>query len=437
MRIKFLSVIAGFLTLCISFSACLDSDDDYIYSSDVSVYAFGIDSIYGEYYKFSIDQVEHRIFNRDSLPMYADTLLDSIIVDTFTIAAGAITSGDMDTLFVVGEAVDLRGAVNNPTGLGFKVHALDGMTSCTYRLTINVHKQDPDSLVWKNMTSSDNFPTSPLNDDIKLLSLGDCLYLYSSNDEVKAYKANVNEPANIVWEELTLVGMPEDVVLNTMLVAFDALIVVAQDGSVYQSTDGADWQMVEGLSGDVQVLLAAFPTTLAGIKQIDGENYFCTTDASLQWTIAEMVEDGFPIKNIQSTVHQTANGVYKAVLVGATEEGADRVIPWFSMDGARWASMNPSADNYCPLTDKPSIIYYGDSYYLFDAGLYAFYSSPTGLVWNLETDKIRFPYSLRDALGYSATIDKNNYLWVVGGGNRANNNLLWRGRINRLGFERQ
>ena len=425
------------MTLCIAFSACLDSDNDYNYTTDVSVYAFGIDTIYGKHYKFSIDQVEHRIFNRDSLPMYADTLLDSIIVDTFSIAAGAITSGEMDTIFIVGEAADLTPAVNNPIGQAFKVHALDGMTSRIYRLTINVHKQDPDSLIWKNMTSTENFPTTPLKDDIKLLSLGDYLYLYSSSNGVEAYRANVSEPTNVVWEELTLAGMPEDVILNTMLVAFDALFVVAQDGSVYQSADGANWQMVEGLSGDVQALLAAFPTTLAGIKQVDGENYYCTTDASLQWAIGEKVEEGFPTKNIQSVVHPTTNGVYKSVLVGTSKKSTDRVIPWFSLDGNRWASMESSADSYCPLTDKTSIIYYGNSYYLFDAGLYAFYSSPTGLVWKMETDKIRFPYSLRDALGYSAAIDKNNFIWIVGGGNGNINNQFWRGRINRLGFERQ
>ena len=153
--------------------------------------------------------------------------------------------------------------------------------------------------------------------------------------------------------------------------------------------------------------------------------------------MGEKVEEGFPTKNIQSTVHQTSNGVYKSVLVGASEKNSDSVIPWFSMDGNNWASMEPSADNYCPLTDKTSIIFYGDTYYLFDAGLYAFYSSPNGLVWKMETGKIRFPYSLRDALGYSAAIDKNNFIWIVGGGNGIISNQLWRGRINRLGFERQ
>ncbi len=436
MRIKFLSVIACFLGLCISFSACLDSDNEYIFSSDASVYAFGLEAIYGEHYKFSIDQVEHRIFNRDSMPMYADTLLDSIMVDTFTVT-GAITTGDLDTLFATNKAVDLRAAVNNPNGLAFKIHARDGLTNRTYKLTINVHQQDPDSLIWREMTSSDNFPTMPLQ-NVKLISMDDYLYLYASSDNgFVGYKANISNPTNVVWEEMALAGMPEDALLNTLLPAWQSVFMVAQGGDVYQSVDGAEWQIVESLSGDVKALLTALPDKLAGIKQVDGVNYFCTADASLQWTLGEAVEEGFPTENIQSTVHKTSNGVYKSVLVGMPETASGKVVPWFSMDGERWASMEPNATAYCPLTNNPTIIFYGGNYYLLDAGLYAFYQSSTGLKWDIMTTKMRFPYGLRDAKGYSAIVDKNNFIWVVGGGNNIIKNQLWRGRLNRLGFERQ
>lgn len=437
MRIKFLSVIISFLIVCIAFSACLDSNDDYTFSSDASVYAFGIDTIYGKHYKFSIDQIEHRIFNRDSLPMSADTLLDSIMVDTFTVT-GAITSGDMDTLFVVGEYVDLTAAINNPAGIEFKVHAADGLTNRTYKLTINVHQQDPDSLIWRDLASLGNFPTEPLYQDVKLLNLGDYLYLYSNaNNTIKAYKADISNPVEPVWEEISLVNMPQDATISSLIVAFESLFVLTESGDVYQSADGASWLMIEGLSGDVQALLTMLPETLAGVKQVDGVNYYCTTDASLQWTLGEVVEEGFPLKNITSTIHQTSNGVYKSVLVGMSETNEDKVVPWFSMDGSKWASMEPSATNYCPLTDYPTIIHYDGTYYLFDAGLYAFYSSVSGLTWDLKTSKMRFPYTLRDVVGYSATIDKNNFIWIVGGGNNRISNQLWRGRINRLGFERK
>ena len=45
MRIKFLSVIVSFLIVSFALSSCLDSDDNYEFSSDATIHAFGIDNI--------------------------------------------------------------------------------------------------------------------------------------------------------------------------------------------------------------------------------------------------------------------------------------------------------------------------------------------------------------------------------------------------------
>ena len=52
MRIKFLAIIASFLFVSIAISSCLDSDDTVELSSDATVHAFGIDTVYGKHYKF-------------------------------------------------------------------------------------------------------------------------------------------------------------------------------------------------------------------------------------------------------------------------------------------------------------------------------------------------------------------------------------------------
>ena len=41
MRIKFLSVIVSFLIVSFALSSCLDSDDNYEFSSDATIHAFG------------------------------------------------------------------------------------------------------------------------------------------------------------------------------------------------------------------------------------------------------------------------------------------------------------------------------------------------------------------------------------------------------------
>ena len=148
MRIKFLSVIVSFLIVSFALSSCLDSDDNYEFSSDATIHAFGIDTIHGKHYKFTIDQLNRLIYNRDSLPVGSDTIIDRILIDTMTVT-GWITSGSpTDTVFVMSDSVDLRPAMNNDAGMLFKAHAADGVTVREYKLKVNVHLQDPDSLVW-------------------------------------------------------------------------------------------------------------------------------------------------------------------------------------------------------------------------------------------------------------------------------------------------
>ena len=107
MRIKFLSVIVSFLIVSFALSSCLDSDDNYEFSSDATIHAFGIDTIHGKHYKFTIDQLNRLIYNRDSLPVGSDTIIDRILIDTMTVT-GWITSGSpTDTVFVISDSVDL------------------------------------------------------------------------------------------------------------------------------------------------------------------------------------------------------------------------------------------------------------------------------------------------------------------------------------------
>ena len=101
MRIKFRSVIVSFLIVSFALSSCLDSDDNYEFSSDATIHAFGIDTIHGKHYKFTIDQLNRLIYNRDSLPVGSDTIIDRILIDTMTVT-GWITSGSpTDTVFVL------------------------------------------------------------------------------------------------------------------------------------------------------------------------------------------------------------------------------------------------------------------------------------------------------------------------------------------------
>ena len=281
MRIKFLSVIVSFLIVSFALSSCLDSDDNYEFSSDATIHAFGIDTIHGKHYKFTIDQLNRLIYNRDSLPVGSDTIIDRILIDTMTVT-GWITSGSpTDTVFVISDSVDLRPAMNNDAGMLFKAHAADGVTVREYKLKVNVHLQDPDSLVWTDMQKRGNVFSNTINSgQQKAVVLGDELFVYTSN--TTAYKTST-APDKYNWSKVNVSNLPSDVKLTSAVEYNSALYMVTESKRVFSSTNGAAWTEVTTLGDNVIVLINGFSDRLSGIVEINGKQYFNICKDGKNW----------------------------------------------------------------------------------------------------------------------------------------------------------
>ena len=194
MRTKLLIAIACLLGVCIGFGACVKGNDEGKTEVNISTYvtAFGIDTIYGKYYKFSIDQLNHVIFNADSLPIGADTLLNNIAIDTFS-ASGYITSGLLDSIVIVGNKADLTPAINKP-GLTFKIISSDASRSQEYSLQINVHKEDPEAASWMRIAKLPTEFLAARSTDQKVLIKGDELFVLLRGDLL--LKADISDESS-------------------------------------------------------------------------------------------------------------------------------------------------------------------------------------------------------------------------------------------------
>lgn len=435
MRLKFLSIIISFLTVSIVISSCLNSDNNYEYSTDATVHAFELDTIYGVNYKFEIDQIQRLIYNRDSLPLSADTLIDSIKITTFTTTSGIIMSGTPDTLFNADNYQNLLPAMNSASGLQFKVVAADGITSRLYRLIINVHKEDPDSLVWHKMTSAPAITTTAQG--LKSIVLNDELFVYNAPNA--GYKTSI-VPSEYSWQGITP-NLPTNAILSTLTNFQEGLWVNTEDGSVYSSTDGINWQKQESLSGHIVSLLTAFPaneisgtpTQLSAImkNETDGKNYFCITDGTT-WVQQDEVPEGFPTANYSACTLTTSNGLNQAFLVGnVSQDDNEQTVPWSSMSGYGWVDLSTTTTSHCPALTNPSIIYYDDALYIMGGKLEAFYKSATGgIAWEKQEEKVVFPAEFASkGTSYTITVDKNNFIWIIWGGTT---NEVWRGCLNKL-----
>lgn len=436
MRLKFLSIIVSFLIVSVAVSSCLNSDNNYEFSTDATIHAFQLNTIYGKTYKFEIDQIQRIIYNRDSLPMSADTIIDSIQIKTFTTTSGIIMSGTPDTLLNTDNYQNLLPAMNASPGMTFTVLAADGVTKRQYHLVINVHREDPDSLVWKKMDAIPSFNAA--TGQLKAVTLDKYLLVYTGLQT--AYRTST-VPTEYGWEALTT-DLPTNAVTASLTNHQDTLLVNTDDGAVYASTDGIGWSRREALSGQVVSLLASFPAnqtsaTPATLNAIvkdaaDGKSYFATTTSTLSaWTLGEEVPEGFPSAPYTACMSLTSNGLNKAFLVGSEAEGSEQTVPWSSMTGAGWVDLSTTSDTHCPALSRPYIMNYGDALYIFGGQLESFYKSATGgIAWEKPEKKFLFPaeFALKGT-SYTATVDQNNYIWIVWGGA---GHEVWRGCLNQL-----
>lgn len=451
MRIKFLSVILSFLLMSIAISSCLDSDDNYELSSDATIRAFGIDSIgKGIYYKFTIDQLKREIYNVDSLPVWADTIIDNILIDTLSVT-GWVTSGLADTVFIMSDSVDLREPIT------LKVHAADMITTREYKIKVNVHKQDPDSLIWREMAA---LPVSPAIGKKKSAILKKDLFVYTSS--TTGYRSSISNPGTLQWSPITVSGLPADAKMSSIVSFNDQLYITTDNGEALYSDDGISWNNMDMQGLKMVTFIAGIPAddvtesknTLTGICSFEGKNIFCAkSDGEANWKMSEgeeAIPADFPLEDIYSSVFTNASGIKQTVIVGNTKAAVEATVPWFTMNGLTWADMSTPSDFFCPVMKNPSIMYYGGLFHMMGGDFDIIRSSRVGIAWEEAATKFRYPSekvvtpgededdketveykSLFEGKGdYTLAIDENHYIWIIWNSDGS----VWRGRLNKLGF---
>ena len=437
MRVKSPSIILSILMVSIAMSSCLNTDETTEFSSNASITAFGIDTIYGVEYDFEIDQIRNLIYNRDSLPVSADTIIDKTLITTLSTAGMAVMSGD--TLFNAEDSVNLLPAMNKSgsEGMKFKVYAADGITTRTYTLQVRVHRQDPDSLVWKNMAP---FSRDVVSGEQKAMAFKGDILVYTS------YQSLYRTPAEAdpcTWTPIMVSGLPADVRLGTLVSYDGALYAVSGSREVYRSADGEAWEVVPGLGNRVVTLIAEAGGKLSGIVEgeTDGKYYFNTCDG-MAWDndgVLQEVPSDFPLEGLYATHSTNGNGIVKTVVVGEPYDGQQSTVPWSTEDGRLWVDY-ATTEAACPVMKRPFIAYYGGNFYVWGGNMDAIYTSVNGIAWFKTEEKFLFPEAFAGKTNYSVDIDptvdandKRDFIWVVFGGFGTGNDV-WKGRLNKLGF---
>lgn len=307
-----------------------------------------IDSVF-----FSIDLNTGVIFNADSLPKGTDV---TKLVPSITFA-NSMSKAELS--FMKDGKVETTDYLTNPddsidfsSPVSLNVTAADGKNSFTYQIKVNVHTQDPDTLIWNklemaSLPSASGHPVAQ-----KTVRKDEIVYTLveeNTGDFSLWSSADLNEGK---WTQVSFNPAFEPNV-ESLTVTPSAYFLTSLTGDLYTSADLNEWTS----TGETwTTVLGAYGDSVLGLKLI-GNDYYHTQYPAPEGFVESPVEDNFPVANSSSLgLIETAWAAKPmAILAGGLTMGSEPTSAVWGYDGTNWSVLN---DGYLPAVESPMMARY-------------------------------------------------------------------------------
>lgn len=459
MKLRILNIIASLFVASCVITSCLDDDAvEYEYSSNASITAFAItDSIVTSYqatvngkdttlttavvgakYPFVIDQNSGNIYNPDSLPVGTD--LSKVVVN-ITADNYVFIAAETDSVWESTDSLDFR----NP--IRFKVLSQAGIYGKIYTAQINVHRQEPDSMVWTRLAGND-FSKDILKQ--KAIYRNGHIYVFAEqNGQVSLTTTSIDNGRT--WTPLQPTNLPAQADLTSVM-AWGGQFYMLAGEALYTSTDALAWTKVE-TEQTFGRLIAASDCGAAKLIGTDTENHYIESADGFHWTQSGKLPENFPTSNHASVSYElnTNPSFGRIVLIGNESLSSDTTnTVWSQLTNEKdWTDITPAnLNNACPNLENASLIRYDNKLYTFGGKgqdgkeltpfCQMYESADNGITWAAVTKRTMFPEAFGELYeqakgNYSCIVDNQQRIWLMW----SRTGEVWRGRINRLGFDRQ
>lgn len=484
MKIKFLPLIAVLFAATSIMTSCLDNDVEQItYTSETSITGFslgtlnidrigkdknGLDSHYVDTldcsnYPFTIDQINRIITNKDSLPV--GTYIDKVITN-ITYDAGMLgytpKGSDHDTIWTSTDSIDFTDPVE------FKVYAYSGVEGKPYKVTINVHKQEPDTISWKKFdTQLQLFNAGSLSEQKAVYANGKVYVFGKNGNGTHIEYSDVANDNPSPWVPVTD-NIPSNI---------DTYSATAWAGNIYFLARGTNDKQLYKLNVTTDKIEPVGTETfemLIGGNDIKSELYVVKDGVSGIYKESPWTKDtdpftqfkaGQPFFSNTTTTSYNSNITSTIALCnnpGTTANDTTALVFNRISSDNKWEERMQNLP--LPNLENVTMIYYDGKLYAFGGKskkpevkpFSQFYcSTDNGLCWRPVTECMAFPAEVPDPENpnkeyinfpnlydthhgnYSCAVtpklengtSRGNFIWIVW-----EDGSICRGRINRLGF---
>lgn len=383
----------------------------------------------GVMYPMTIDQLNNRIYNIDSLA-YGSVIkaVTSSVTATGTITYRYSDEPESSYYWSIYDSIDFT------RPLLFSVTSTDGSYTRTYDVSLNVRKVFPDSLLWSN-TEHTGFPVMS---GLSAVVRGDTVFCFGKDDSGMA-ALTYRSPVTGQWNGINhLTGLPSDGMQHKVTLS-GGLFFSVSDGNLYRSVDGMNWSLARTDVSDI---------VLSGnddgrLWALSNDSIFAGTPDMSSWTALQRVPEHFP--DMDATVFSyplsTNTSIIRYVFVGVEHDTpVASVWSMLSVDSVLTRTDLPArSDITLPALPYLSVIRYDGTLFCLGKGLDGFrQSGDNGATWYYcdsfadEDSSWNWYMQLPDGLkgstcGFACATDTRGYIWIM-----TDDGQVWKGAITRL-----
>lgn len=343
-----ISILIAALSYGILSSCSADNEDEewnVLTYSNVAVKEFKLgknDSILAnlDTVFFSIDLNRGRIFNADSLPKGTriNGLTVSITLPEVSRAMIYFTGEKgRDSIDYTKSSTDTINFANGPVTLSLT--SADGLATRDYLISVNVHRQNPDSLAWGS-TALRALPTDlslPVRSrSVELDGKYYCLTASATGEIDLAATSNLQGD----WD-VTSVTLPEGANISSFSAADHKLFILNDKGRLFASADMARSWTDTGV--DMAHIYGAYGSELLGAaRRYDGRYVALSFPSATDPAAAVELPERCPVRGTSTLLVYTSEWSDKpmAIFTGGADASNRLSGSSWGFDGTRWADIS-------------------------------------------------------------------------------------------------
>lgn len=353
-------ILMGSVAVSCNKETTTSEDEIYVTSSTVAINSFklnanknvapSLDSVF-----FSIDLNNAVIFNADSLPKGADV---SKLVPVITFASSmskaeiAVLGEQGDTIKKVNYLTTTTDSIDFSKKVVLNVTSYDGLNSLEYRLKVNVHQLDPDSIGWEKLevaqipsrldTPADSKCVVQGGVPVSLVKEADGSFTLSKATDIFSNEWTSSE-----------ISLPFTPVMESLTASDSSFYILSDDDTLYSSPDGSSWTALA--SGWKSIIGIYGDDTVLGIKEIDSEWHHASFSDGTE-NVQGLIPGDFPVSGrspfvlIENKWAEEPTGFFVG---GVLRNGTLSNATW-GYDGESWATLSATT----PPMENPSLVHY-------------------------------------------------------------------------------